>query len=188
MNSKLSLGWHEESESPDIPEPIMPSGRQRHIREKAVDELSSLVIIFGYLWVVVELLSVRKSIVLSEYHLNCPEYAFAIINFLVFAKVVLTRNCVWDFVVKLSRHVSPKPHLSVRPISLWAGNTPQDSIPYLHYLSQETVVGSSYGQIVSPKVNDSPGANFHGDRQRARAGEMQKATTPKPKSDARRMV
>jgi hypothetical protein len=70
-------------------EPTTPSGHQRHLREKAVDEFSKSVILFGYLWVVFELLSVHKSIVLSEYHLDYLEHAFAIINSLVFAKVLL---------------------------------------------------------------------------------------------------
>ena len=173
MNSKLSLGWHEESESPDIPEPIMPSGRQRHIREKAVDELSSLVIILGYLWVVFELLSVRKSIVLSEYHLNCPEYAFAIINSLVFAKVVLTRNCIWDFVVKLSRHVSAKPHLSVRPIGLWgaippAGFDPLSALPVARDSSRSFARSKSLSQ--SKMTRQEPTFTVIGSG--AEAGEM----------------
>ena len=103
-----------------MPEPTMTSGHQRDVREKALDELSRLVIIFGYLWVVFELLSVNKSIILSEYHLNYPECAFAIINSLVFAKVSLTRNCMWDLIVKLLRYVCAKPHLGLRPTSLWS--------------------------------------------------------------------
>jgi hypothetical protein len=90
-------------------EPTKPSGDQPHLRENAVDEFSRLVIVFGYLWVVFELLSVHKSIVLSEFHLDYPEHAFAIINCLVFAKVLLTRNCVWDMVLKLSRYVRAEP-------------------------------------------------------------------------------
>ena len=88
MKSNVNLGRHEDSGSPDMPEPITPSGH-RHMREKAIDELSRLVIIVGYLWVVFELLSVNKSIALSEYHLNYPEHAFGIINSMVFAKVLL---------------------------------------------------------------------------------------------------
>jgi hypothetical protein len=119
MKSNVDLGRHEDS-GPDMPEPITPSGHQRDVREKALDELSRLVIIFGYLWVVFELLPVNKSIVLSEYHLNYPEHAFAIINSMVFAKVLLTQNCMWDFIVKLSRHVCAKLHFGLRPTSLWA--------------------------------------------------------------------
>jgi len=70
--------------SHDMTEPTTPRRHQRHPREKATDEFSRLVIIFGYLWVVFELLSVHKSIVLSECHLNYPEHAFAIVNSLVF--------------------------------------------------------------------------------------------------------
>ena len=120
MKANFNLGWHEDSGSPDMPEPTMTSGHQRDVREKALDELSRLVIIFGYLWVVFELLSVNKSIILSEYHLNYPECAFAIINSLVFAKVSLTRNCMWDLIVKLLRYVCAKPHLGLRPTSLWS--------------------------------------------------------------------
>lgn len=105
MESNLNLRRHEHSKSPDMTEPTTPSGHQRHLREKVVDEFSILVILLGYLWVVFELLSIHKSLILSQYHLDYPEHAFAIINALVFAKVLLTRNCVWDIVLKLSRYV-----------------------------------------------------------------------------------
>ena len=119
MEPNFNLGWHEHSKSPDMAEPTTESGRPRHLREKAVDEFSKLVILFGYLWVVFELLSVHKSIALSEFHLDYLEYAFAIINALVFAKVLLTRNCVWDMVLKLSRYVRPEPHPGPRETNLW---------------------------------------------------------------------
>ncbi len=120
VEPNFDLRRHEHSNSPDMTEPTKPSGHQRHLRENAVDEISRLVIVFGYLWVVFELLSVRKGIVLSEFHLDYPEYAFAIINSLVFAKVLLTRNCVWDIVLKLSRYVRAMPHPGPRETNLWA--------------------------------------------------------------------
>jgi hypothetical protein len=95
-------------------------GRRQPPGEKAVDEFSKWVILLGYLWVVFELLSVHNSVVLSEFHLDYPEHAFAIINFLVFAKVLLTRNCAWDIVLKLSRYVRPQPHPGPRETNLWA--------------------------------------------------------------------
>jgi hypothetical protein len=99
-------------------EPTTPSRQERHPREKATDEFSRLVIILGYLWVVFELLSVHKSIVLSEDHLNYPEHAFAIVNFLVFARVLLTQNRLWDIVLKLLRCLRAEPHPRVRETSL----------------------------------------------------------------------
>jgi hypothetical protein len=101
-------------------EPTTASGRGRHPQEKALDEFSKLVILVGYLWVVFELLSVPNSIVLSEFHLGYPEHAFAIINCLVFAKVLLTRNYVWDMVWKLSRYLRPEPQPGPRKTNLWA--------------------------------------------------------------------
>jgi hypothetical protein len=99
-------------------EPTTPSRQERHPREKATDEFSRLVIIVGYLWVVFELLSVHKSIVLSEDHLNYPEHAFAIVNFLVFAKVLLTQTRLWDIVVKLLGRIRAEPHSRAREASL----------------------------------------------------------------------
>jgi hypothetical protein len=117
-NSNLRL--HEHSDRPGVTEPATPSGHQRHLRGNPIDEFTRLVIIFGYLWVLFEFLFVRKSIALSEYHLNYPENAFAIVNSLVFGKVLLTRNCLWDIVLKLSRCVRAKPHLRPRETNLRA--------------------------------------------------------------------
>jgi hypothetical protein len=106
----MNLRGHEHSKSPEMTERTAASGRRRHPREKVLDEFIRLVILIGYFWVAFELLSVHNSILLSELHLGYPEHAFAIINFVVFAKVLLTRNCAWDIVVKLSRYLRPEPH------------------------------------------------------------------------------
>ena len=101
-------------------EPTTPRKYQRHPRETATDEFSRLVIIAGYLWVVFQLLTVHKSIVLSEYHLNYPEQAFAIVNFLVFAKVLLTQNRLWGIAWKLWRSPWKEQHPGPRESSPWA--------------------------------------------------------------------
>jgi hypothetical protein len=101
-------------------EPGTSRRHQRHPRETATDEFSKLVIIVGYLWVIFELLSIHKSIVLSEYHLNYPEHAFAIVNFLVFAKVLLTQNRLWNIALKLWRCVCSEQHPGPRETSPWA--------------------------------------------------------------------
>jgi len=59
------------------------------LKERAVDEFKRFFAIFLYLWVVFGLLSIHKSIVLSQHHLDTEEHAFAIINAFVFAKVLL---------------------------------------------------------------------------------------------------
>jgi hypothetical protein len=63
--------------------------RQRHLKERASDEFKRFLVIFLYLWVVFGLLSIHKSFVLSQRHLDYGEHAFAFINAFVFAKVLL---------------------------------------------------------------------------------------------------
>jgi hypothetical protein len=69
-------------ESLSLPQP-------RNLKERAFEEFKRFVVIFLYLWVVFGLLSIHKSLVLSQVHLDYEEHAFAIINALVFAKVLL---------------------------------------------------------------------------------------------------
>jgi hypothetical protein len=59
------------------------------LKEKASDEFKRFIFIFLYLWVVFALLSLHKSFVLSQHHLDYQEHAFAFVNALVFAKVLL---------------------------------------------------------------------------------------------------
>jgi hypothetical protein len=61
----------------------------RSLKERAFEEFKRFVAIFLYLWVVFGLLSIHKSLVLSQVHLDYVEHTFAIINALVFAKVLL---------------------------------------------------------------------------------------------------
>src|SRR5271155_6075067 len=62
---------------------------QSHLKERAFDEFKRFIVIFLYLWVVFGLLSIHKTLVLSRNHLDYPEHAFAIINALIFGKVLL---------------------------------------------------------------------------------------------------
>jgi len=59
------------------------------LKEKVFEEFKRFVAIFLYLWLVFGLLSIHTSMVLSQRHLNYQEHTFAIINALVFSKVLL---------------------------------------------------------------------------------------------------
>lgn len=67
----------------------VPIPQLRNLKERAFEEFKRFVAIFLYLWVVFGLLSLHKSLVLSQQHLDYEEHAFAIINAFVFAKVLL---------------------------------------------------------------------------------------------------
>jgi hypothetical protein len=118
--------------------------RQRHLKERAYDEFKRFIVIFLYLWVVFGLLSIHKSLVLSQSHLDYPEHAFAIINALVFAKVLLVgehfnlgtrfkdkpllypilHKCLVFTVVLLCFHI-----VESVLVGVWHGNTIADSFP-----------------------------------------------------------
>ena len=63
--------------------------QKRSLKEKASEEFRRFLVIFFYLWVVFGLLSLHKTLVLSQHHLDVEEHAFAFINAFVFAKVLL---------------------------------------------------------------------------------------------------
>ena len=125
-------------------EKSLPIPQQRHLRERAYDEFKRFVVIFLYLWVVFGLLSIHKSLVLSQSHLDHSEHAFAIINALVFAKVLLVaehfhlgtrfqnRPLIYPIlhkgflftVVLICFHIAESVLVGV-----WHGNTVADSLP-----------------------------------------------------------
>ena len=70
-------------------ETSLPTRLPHHLKETAFDEFKRFIVIFLYLWVVFGLLSIHKTLVLSQNHLDYPEHAFAIINALIFGKVLL---------------------------------------------------------------------------------------------------
>jgi hypothetical protein len=63
--------------------------KTRRLKERAFEEFKRFLVIFLYLWVVFGLLSIHKSLVLTQQHLDYEEHTFAIINAFVFAKVLL---------------------------------------------------------------------------------------------------
>ncbi len=118
---------------------------QKHtLKERAFEEFKRLLVIFLYLWLVFGLLSIHKSLVLSQHHLDTEEHAFAIINAFVFAKVLLvgehfnlgTRfnqkpliypilyKCFVFSVVLIGFHV-----IESVGVGLWHGHTIVESLP-----------------------------------------------------------
>ena len=121
-----------------------PTPDQLTLKQKASEEFKRFLVIFLYLWVVFGLLSLHKSIVLSQHHLDYEEHTFAFINAFVFAKVLLTaehfrlgtrfshkpliypilHKCFIFTVVLISFHI-----LESVVVGVWHGRTITDSIP-----------------------------------------------------------
>ena len=66
------------------------SGKARpNLKARAVEEIKKYLLITLYLWVLFALLSLHRTLILEEEHVNYQEQGFAIVNALIFAKVIL---------------------------------------------------------------------------------------------------
>ncbi len=62
---------------------------QHNLKERAKDQIRNFALIFVYLWVTFGMLAVHESIVLAQHQIDYRFHGLAIINALVFAKVLL---------------------------------------------------------------------------------------------------
>jgi hypothetical protein len=136
--------WKVVEEYTDMAGESVPIPQPHNLKEKAREEFKRFVAIFLYLWVVFGLLSIHKSLVLSQQHLDHEEHTFAIINALVFAKVLLVGEelhlgrrfqnrpliypvlykCLVFSVVLIFFHA-----VESTAVGMWHGNTLTASIP-----------------------------------------------------------
>jgi hypothetical protein len=61
----------------------------RTLKQKAYHELKEFLVIALYLWVILALFDLYRSVILSEEHINLVHQGFAVINALALAKVLL---------------------------------------------------------------------------------------------------
>ena len=65
------------------------AGKKGSLKEKAIDELKAYVIITLYLWVLFVLFAAYKRLLLQENGISLWNQGFAIVNALIFGKVIL---------------------------------------------------------------------------------------------------
>jgi hypothetical protein len=142
MEANFTLRQHEQSKNPDMEVLTPPIAHPRHPGEQALDELIRIVLFFGYFGVVFALLSVHKSIILSEYHLEFPEYFFAIVNLLVFVKILLSTE-LFHLRTRVSRQALDKS----RPLYL-----PSQEERFAAFTRSEFKEAEHFG--VTPEMNE----------------------------------
>jgi hypothetical protein len=62
---------------------------KHNLKERAKDQLSNFTLMFLYLWVVFGLLAIHESLILSQHQIAYQAHGFAVVNALIFAKVML---------------------------------------------------------------------------------------------------
>ena len=65
------------------------AGGKKGLKERAVSELEKYAVIIAYLWVLFALFSLHKREVLQEHGIGAWQQSFAIVNALIFGKVIL---------------------------------------------------------------------------------------------------
>ena len=74
------------------------------LKKKVVEETKSFLTMFVYLWIVFGLLAVHESLVLSQHQITYQSHGLAVVNALVFAKVMLIAD-----ELKLGNRLNDKP-------------------------------------------------------------------------------
>ena len=59
------------------------------LKERVIESIKTFIQMFLYLWLVFGLLAIHESIILSQYQINYQSHGLAVVNALVFAKVML---------------------------------------------------------------------------------------------------
>lgn len=65
-----------------------------HAKGKSVSRIEEYIVIVAYLWVVFGILTLHKSLILSEHHIDFASHGFALINALCLVKVMLVAKDV----------------------------------------------------------------------------------------------
>ena len=135
----------------------------RNLKQRAFTEFKRFIAILLYLWVVFGLLSVHRSLVLSQRHLDYEEHTFAIVNAFVFAKVLLVAEqlhlgkqfenkpliypilykCLIFSAVLIGFHV-----MESAAVGAWHGNRIADSIPPLFGWSPKGLLAVGFSCFV----------------------------------------
>ena len=77
---------------------------QSNFKTRAKEQIRDFLLMFLYLWIVFGMMTIHKFIILSQHQINYAAHGFAVINALVFAKVMLLAE---DF--HLGRRTNEKP-------------------------------------------------------------------------------
>jgi len=122
------------------------------IRESSVAEGEKLFWIFAYLWVLLGLFSVHKSIVLNEPNLIYHQ-GFAVINAGVLAKVILIAE-----MLHVADNLKQKP--LIQPIVFKSAVF--STILMSFYIIEETLIGMWHGKTATESIPDVGGGSLKG--------------------------
>jgi hypothetical protein len=130
----------------------MLADRMSQIKTKGIAEERKLLWIFLYLWILLGLFSVLKSVVLNEQTLLYQQ-GFAFINAWLLAKVMITAE-----LFHVAEHLDHKP--PIFPIMLKSAI--YSVILMSFYIIEEALIGMWHGKTAAESIPDIGGGSFKG--------------------------
>jgi hypothetical protein len=130
----------------------MVADRMSQITAKGIAEGRKLLWIFLYLWILLGLFSVHKSVVLNEQNLLYHQ-GFAFINAWLLAKAMITAE-----MFHVAEHLDHKP--LIFPIMLKSAI--YSVILMSFYIIEETLIGMWHGKTAAASIPDIGGGSFKG--------------------------
>jgi hypothetical protein len=130
----------------------MFADRMSQIKAKGIAEGRKLLWIFAYLWVLLALFSIHKSIVLNEQNLIYHQ-GFALINAGILAKVMVTAE-----IFNVAHILDHKP--LIHPIVFKSAI--YSIILMSFYILEETLIGMWHGKTAAASIPDIGGGSLKG--------------------------
>ena len=130
----------------------MFADRVNQIKAKGIAEGRRLLWIFAYLWILLGLFSIHKSIVLNEPNLLFHQ-GFAFINAWLLAKVMITAE-----LFHVAEHLDHKP--LIFPIMLKSAIYSLMLMSF--YIAEETLIGMWRGKTAAESIPDIGGGSLKG--------------------------
>ena len=130
-----------------------PVKQKGHLKKRAIDSTKKFLVMTAYLWAFLAVMSVHKTVVLAQNHINFEEQSFAIVNALVLAKFMLLADDL-----KLGRRFTDRP--LIYPI-VWASLVFAVILVFFH-LAEHLLLGLLHAKSLAETLADLGAGSLRG--------------------------
>ena len=130
-----------------------PVKQKGHLKKRAIDSTKKFLVMTAYLWAFLAVMSVHKTVVLAQNHINYEEQSFAIVNALVLAKFMLVADDL-----KLGRRFTDRP--LIYPI-VWASFVFAIILVFFHIV-EHIALALLHGKPLAETLTDLGAATLKG--------------------------
>jgi len=126
----------------------------RSLKRKVYHETKEMIVITAYLWIVFVLLEVHKSVIVAENHINVASHAFALINALALAKVMVVARAF--HLGDVTKETAPLVYPTIRKAAVYT------LLLACFKIVEDAAVGLYRGRSFSQSITDIGGGTWKG--------------------------